>query len=197
LLFGMTPAFAALGAPTISSIATHNGYLEVTFSAGSGTPTNYDYSVDGGISWTTRSPKATWSPLAIYGLTNGTSYNVKIRSRDDAGTLSDPSAATSATPNSKSQIASSQGFLQGQYVEVGVRASGAFGSTSVPSGFHSNVANCLGFRVDRQKNGWGSTVGASAPFTNIDDGDYFCPGTPFEGWGLQVRPISTTIFGPR
>ena len=194
LILGVTPAFAALGAPTISSIAAQNGYLEVTFSAGSGTPTNYDYSVDGGISWTTRSPKATWSPLAIYGLTNGTSYNVKIRSRDDSGTLSDASAGSSAIPSSRSQIFKSQGFLQGQYVEVGVRTSGAFGSTSAPSGFHdnSNNAGCVGFRVDRQKNGWGSTIGASAPFTNIDDGDYFCPGTPFEGWGLKVGANSGT-----
>jgi phosphodiesterase/alkaline phosphatase D-like protein len=186
LLAGLTPAFAALGAPTISSIASGNGYLEVVFTAGTGTPTNYDYSLDGGISWTTRSPKATWSPLTIHDLTNGTSYNVKLRARDDSGTIGTASSATSATPNTNSQILSSQGFLQGQYVEVGVRASGAFGSSSVPSGFHSNVSNCLGFRVDRQKNGWGATVGASDPFTNIDDGDYFCPGTPFEGWGLQV-----------
>lgn len=186
LLSGLTPAFAALGEPTISSIATGNGYLEVAFTAGSGTPTNYDYSLDGGLSWTTRSPKATWSPLTIFGLTNGTTYNVKLRARDDAGTIGTASLTTAATPNTRSQIASSQGFLQGQYVEVGVRASGAFGSTSVPTGFHQNVSNCLGFRVDRQKNGWGSTVGDSAPFTNIDDGDYFCPGTPFEGWGLKV-----------
>lgn len=192
LLTGLTPAFAALGAPTISSITAHNGYLEVAFSAGTGTPTNYDYSLDGGLSWTTRSPKATWSPLTIHGLTNGTSYNVKIRARDDAGTIGTASSATSATPNTRSQILSSQGFLQGQYVEVGVRASGAFGSTSVPSGFHSNVGSCLGFRVDRQKNGWGSTVGSSAPFTNIDDGDFFCPGSPFEGWGLKVGSNSGT-----
>lgn len=192
LLTGLTPAFAALGAPTISSIATGNGYLEVAFSAGTGTPTNYDYSLDGGISWTARSPKATWSPLTIHGLTNGTSYNVRLRARDDAGTIGTASSATSATPSTKSQIASSQGFLQGQYVEVGVRTSGAFGSTSVPSGFHANVSNCLGFRVDRQKNGWGSTVGSGAPFTNIDDGDYFCPGTPFEGWGLKVGANTAT-----
>ena len=181
------------GTPAIGTIVAGNGYLEVPFSSAPSGVTNYQYSVDGGISWTTRAPAATWSPLTIHGLTNGTSYSVKIRgiNADGAGTAS---TAVSGTPNSQSQILSSQGFLQGSYVEVGVRSSGAFGSTSNPSTFHqnANVAGCVGFRVDRQKNGWGSTVGASAPFTNIDDGDYFCPGSPYEGWGLKVGANTAT-----
>jgi hypothetical protein len=182
-----------VGTPAIGTIVAGNGYLEVPFSSAPSGVTNYQYSVDGGISWTTRSPVATWSPLTIHGLTNGTSYSVKIRgvNADGAGTAS---SAVSGTPNSQSQILSSQGFLQGSYVEVGVRSSGAFGSTSNPSTFHqnANVSGCVGFRVDRQKNGWGSTVGASAPFTNIDDGDYFCPGSPYEGWGLKVGDNGAT-----
>lgn len=82
-----------------------------------------------------------------------------------------------ATFSTNTQIASSQGFLQGEFAEVGVRANGAFGSTTVPSGFHQNAGNCLGFRVDRQSDGWGTTV---------DDGDFFCPGSPFEGWQMNV-----------
>ena len=82
-----------------------------------------------------------------------------------------------ATFSTNTQISDSQGFLQGEFAEVGVRANGAFGSTSVPSGFHANPANCLGFRVDREMDGWGSTT---------DDGDYFCPGSPFEGWQVKV-----------
>jgi len=82
-----------------------------------------------------------------------------------------------ATFSTNTQISNSQGFLQGQFAEVGVRANGAFGSTSVPSGFNQNPANCLGFRVDREMDGWGTTT---------DDGDYFCPGSPFEGWQVKV-----------
>ena len=78
---------------------------------------------------------------------------------------------------SQTKISGGQGFLQGEFAEVGVRANGAFGSTSVPSGFHANPANCLGFRVDREMDGWGVTT---------DDGDYFCPGSPFEGWQMKV-----------
>ena len=186
----LSKAHAALSAPTISSSTGQNGYAEVAFTNVSGA-TNYDYSTDGGITWTTRSPIGTWSPLSIYGLTNGTTYSIKIRARDASGPGS-ASLATTVTPNTRSVISGTQAFLQGKFVEIGVRNNGAFGSsTSVPSGFHPTVSPCLGFRVDRQKNGWGSTVGTSAPFTNIDDGDYFCPGTQYEGWALKVNGETT------
>ena len=82
-----------------------------------------------------------------------------------------------ATFTTNTQISNGQGFLQGEFAEVGVRANGAFGSTSVPTGFHANPTTCLGFRVDREMDGWGTTT---------DDGDYFCPGSPFEGWQMKV-----------
>jgi hypothetical protein len=79
------------------------------------------------------------------------------------------------------QLSSSHGFLQGQYVEVGIRPNGAFGSSGspspIPAGYHATNAPCLGFRVDRSKDGWGVTT---------DDGDFFCPGTPYEEWMLNV-----------
>jgi hypothetical protein len=87
------------------------------------------------------------------------------------------SAPAKATFTANTQISNGQAFLQGEFAEVGVRANGAFGSTSVPSGFHANPPNCLGFRVDREMDGWGATT---------DDGDYFCPGSPFEGWQMKV-----------
>ena len=87
------------------------------------------------------------------------------------------SAPAQATFTTNTQISNGQAFLQGEFAEVGVRVNGAFGSTNVPSGFHANPSNCLGFRVDREMDGWGSTT---------DDGDYFCPGSPFEGWQVKV-----------
>ena len=88
-----------------------------------------------------------------------------------------PVGPAQATFSSLTQISNSQGYLQGEFAEVGVRANGAFGSTGVPSGFHQNPSSCLGFRVDREMDGWGTTT---------DDGDYFCPGSPFEGWQVKV-----------
>lgn len=176
-------------APSGLTATGYNGYVEIAFTAASGA-TNYDYSIDGGITWTTRNPVGTWSPLTIHGLTNGTSYSVKLRGRA-GGSVGTASSTVTATPTNRSVISSSQGFLQGKYVEIGVRANGAFGSSTVPTGFHGNTSSCLGFRVDRQKNGWGATVGSSGNFTNIDDGDYFCPGTQYEGWAVKIGSNST------
>jgi len=93
------------------------------------------------------------------------------------GSFVPPTGPAHATFSTNTQISNGQGFLQGQFAQVGVRANGAFGSTSVPSGFNQNPANCLGFRVDREMDGWGVTT---------DDGDFFCPGSPFEGWQMKV-----------
>ena len=81
------------------------------------------------------------------------------------------------------QLVANEGFLQGLYAEVGIRANGAFGSTSVPSGFHATNSPCIGFRVDRSKDGWGVTT---------DDGDFFCPGSPYEDWALSVGGTSSS-----
>lgn len=116
-----TNSYAALPtAPTIGSIIPGNGYLQVPFTGASGA-TSIEYSTDGGISWNTRftgisaGSQAVWSPLTIHGLTNNQEYSVKLRSRNSSGVAE--STAVSATVASQSQIASSQGFLQGQYVE--------------------------------------------------------------------------------
>ena len=92
-------------------------------------------------------------------------------------------AATATAPVREAIIDGSQnGFLRTDYIEVGARPNGSFGSnTAVPDGtWHTNDTqhpDHLGFRVDRGKDGWG---------TGIDDGDFFMPGTPYEGFGLEV-----------
>jgi hypothetical protein len=186
------PASAVETAPIINTITAGNTYLEVDFTAASGTPSFYQYSINNGSSWVTPSIPVSSTPLTIHNLVNGTSYAVKIRPVY-SGTLGASSVAVSATPASATQGNSSVAFLQGAYAEVGVLGNGAFGSTSVPVGFHpsSNQPEnaCLGFRVDRLKNGW-------KPSSTTDDGDFFCPGTSYEGWGIsfagtEYRNIST------
>jgi hypothetical protein len=79
-------------------------------------------------------------------------------------------------------------FLQGQYVEVGIAGNGRFGSSgAAPSGYHPRdpgrgpesgpSQRRIGFVSDRDKDGWG--VGQV-------DGDFFIPGDPFEGFGIDV-----------
>jgi hypothetical protein len=88
------------GAPTIDSITATSGQLAIAFTAGASNGsaiTNYEFSTNNGVNWTTRSPVATTSPLTITGLTNGQSYNVRLRAVNGAGS-GDSSTAVSATP---------------------------------------------------------------------------------------------------
>lgn len=87
-------------APTIDSISATSGQLAIYFTPGASngsTITNYEYSTNNGTNWTTRSPIATTSPITISGLVNGTSYPVRIRAINAAGS-GDSSTAVSATP---------------------------------------------------------------------------------------------------
>lgn len=69
----------------------------------------------------------------------------------------------------------SAAFIRNEYVEFGVGSEGAFGEASYPSGWHyrSNTGQ-LGFVANPQADGW----------TNYY-GDFFSPGSPLEGWGVE------------
>ena len=80
----------------ITGITPYNGQLSVAFTNADPTGvTNYKYSTNGGSTWT--SSGQTTSPILIKGLTNGTSYNVQIRSYTTGDGLATPT--TAATPN--------------------------------------------------------------------------------------------------
>ena len=101
-LYGVTRqfTFGAPAAPTNVNITCGNTSLSVAFTAGSangGTITNYQYSVDGGNTFTSLATPATTSPISITGLVNGTEYSVVIRAITASKTGAD-SATTSATP---------------------------------------------------------------------------------------------------
>ncbi len=69
-------------------------------------------------------------------------------------------------------------FLKGNYVEIGIHPCGSFGSDiAAPSGYHQNLGR-LGFVCDYQKDGWDNG-------NPVFMGDYFVPGTPEEGWGIE------------
>jgi LPXTG-site transpeptidase (sortase) family protein len=71
-------------------------------------------------------------------------------------------------------------FLQGTYAEIGIGPNGTFGTlVAAPAGFHQHSAGGnIGFVADYQKDGW--AVGSP----NYG-GDYFVPGTPWEGFGIE------------
>lgn len=86
----------------------------------------------------------------------------------------------SAAPTAAdARIVDDEAFITNGLVEVASRENGSFGSSqAAPPGYHPrHPSNLLGFRADRDKDGWG---------VGTDDGDFFTPGSPFEGWGIQV-----------
>ena len=87
-------------------------------------------------------------------------------------------ALLAATANA--QMVSGNVFLKGHYVEAGITTLGSFGAALPPAGYHPFPAgSSLGFVADPAMDGW--TVGTPPYF-----GDYFYPGSPYEGWDIQV-----------
>ena len=91
--------------------------------------------------------------------------------------------------NCQAQMVGTSAFLQGTRVELGIAPCGSFGTASssltpIPIGYHNNlIGNGLGFVADAGKNGWSTPGPGTIP--NYC-GDYFLPGSPVEGWALQI-----------
>lgn len=87
--------------PSITSTTPGNDQVTVAFTApasdGGSAITNYKYSTDNGTSWIARAPPSLLSPLLITGLTNGTTYQIKLLAVNAVGDGT-ASAAASATP---------------------------------------------------------------------------------------------------
>ena len=95
-----TPVATVPSAPTITSITPGTGQLSVAFTAptssGTSAINDYEYSTNNGSTWT--SSGSIISPITITGLTNATTYQVKLRAKNTSGS-GNSSAATSATTN--------------------------------------------------------------------------------------------------
>jgi len=90
------------GAPTIGTITyPSSGTIHVPFTAGSiggSVITNYEYSTNGGSTWTVCIPSSTATPIIISGLTNGDAYTIKLRAVNAAGAGATQVSGTAATP---------------------------------------------------------------------------------------------------
>jgi gliding motility-associated-like protein len=90
---------------------------------------------------------------------------------------------------SMAQMIGTDIFLQGDYVEVGIAQNGSFGTGgNAPTSYHARpdfglTGGPLGFVADPAKDGWG----VSAPGFPNYFGDYFLPGTPQEGWDIEIN----------
>jgi alpha-tubulin suppressor-like RCC1 family protein len=97
-----SPIIPTPSAPSITGATVGFGQVSVAFTApssdGGYAISNYQYSTDDGATWVTRTPAATSSPLVIRGLTNGTSYTIRLRAVNDGGGGT-PSTGTTASPS--------------------------------------------------------------------------------------------------
>jgi len=90
--------FKAMSKPTITKLVPGDKQLEIQFTAGleGSTITNYEYSVDGGATYTALSPARSVSPIIIRNLTNGTNYTIVLRAISNMGTSVASNALTAA-----------------------------------------------------------------------------------------------------
>ena len=91
---------SAPDAPALTQATPGDGTTQIHFVPGADNNypiTNYEYSIDDGDHWTTPNPASTTSPITITGLTNGTTYTVRLRALNSAGTGT-PSSPITVTP---------------------------------------------------------------------------------------------------
>jgi hypothetical protein len=82
-----------------------------------------------------------------------------------------------------SQLTGGEVFMLSPYMEVGIAPCGAFGTAHGITGSHyrTNNGHGLGFVADPEKNGWTTGTGTYGYY-----GDFFIPGSPVEGWAMQM-----------
>lgn len=91
------------------------------------------------------------------------------------------SILTFSGKQASAQIVGANVFLKGNFVEVGINTCGAYGTPSAPPvGYHPTEGG-LGFVADWTLDGWDAG-------TPDYCGDYFVPGSPVEGWQVQIGP---------
>jgi gliding motility-associated-like protein len=86
------------------------------------------------------------------------------------------------------QISGGSVFLQGCFIELAISDCGVYGTSVTPpdgpfGDYHEINFNGLGFVADHEKDGWDDATGPGEP---VFCGDYFAPGSPEEGWAIQV-----------
>lgn len=96
----------------------------------------------------------------------------------------------------KGQMVGTDAYMKGQFMEFGINGLGGFEGVNVATspilpGMHLRSANNIfGIVGNPQKNGW---LGSAF------DGDFFTPGSPENGWGIEIGTTGSvaagTLFG--
>lgn len=140
--FGITFKPCLAGAPTLGEITRTSTTASVVFTPpalnGGSTITNYEYSIDSGVTWIPRSPESTASPLSITGITADSAPAVRLRAITAAG--SGVAADSGSAPVSSLELLTSVGnFGAGQGIApIDLKVSGSgtytYSVTDLPTG---------------------------------------------------------------
>jgi len=89
-------------------------------------------------------------------------------------------------------------FLQGAYLEIGLCTNSAFGAASPPAGYHPHNSGTwapspgapLAEVYDYGHDGWSFPLSPTPAYM----GDYTYPGSPFEGWEVQMNGVRSQQY---
>lgn len=169
-------------APTIGTLSDNSegGQLSLTFTAGGSggkSITNYKYSLDG-TTYTAFSPADTTSPVVITGLTNGTSYTVRLKAVTANGDSVASSASNSATPTNTVLVdflvVAGGGSGASKAAAVGCGGGGAGGMKSSVSNTGGSVGTLKSQLIFNRGTAYTCSVGGGGA-------SYTCPDTTETG----------------
>lgn len=126
------------------------------------------------------------STTLIGSTTQGGNWNLNFKTGEIAPDLAFSATLLATYAHTfviESVLVSGEAYARGSYVQLGLTANGTFGASGagVPTGWQPARSNTglMGFIADSGKDGW-------ATF----DGDFFAPGSPEEGFTLEVGGTS-------
>jgi YDG domain/Fibronectin type III domain len=206
----------APGAPTGLSVTPGNGQLTASFTApasnGGSAITNYEYSTNGGSSFTAVSPASTSTSIVIPALSNGTSYNVQVRAVNAAGSGT-PTASVAGTPVAPSSptitvtpatLASALSTTYGtasstaNFTVSGSTLSGNL-TVTAPTGLEVSLTEGSGYGDSLNLTATSGTVSATTVYARLKAtaaaGNYNNQAILISGGSADAQNISTTSNG--
>jgi hypothetical protein len=172
--------------PVIGGIIPAGNYATVAFTApasvGGSAISNYEYSINGGSSWVTRSPVSAVSPLIISGLTPLTTYQVQLRALNSQGT-----GCASATTNATTTAITAPDAPTGLSAEPGIN--GALLTFTAPSNNGGSLITNYQYSTDNGAS-WTAVSPASTNTTMILTGLSNCT-----AYNILVRAVNSAGAG--
>jgi len=180
-------------APTLNSITAGNGQLTISYFSsynGGSSLTDYEYTIDSGSNWVSF---GSTSSLVINSLTNGTSYQVAIRSKNILGVSSASGNVTAIPRTTPGAPTSISGITGNQQIRLSWTAPTSTGGAAISD-----------YKIEFQTGGgsWstfadGTSTNTSATVTGLTNGvAYSFRISAFNSAGFGATTASSTTFTP-